>query len=84
MDHLLFASASGFLENNILPLLKRQFDVKTMGLSCADTYNVNIANTVTTLNESFDVVYMLTGKRMLYQRATKRGSRFLIPIIKGL
>ncbi|HHX69275.1 MAG TPA: NAD(P)-dependent oxidoreductase, partial [Gallicola sp.] len=38
------------------------FDVKTMGLTSTDTYNVNIAKIVPSLNESFDVVLHAAGK----------------------
>lgn len=62
MDKLLFTGASGFLGNNILPNLQKIFDLKTLGFSPSDTYNVNIAYTIPTLNESFDVVLHAAGK----------------------
>ena len=34
--NLLFTGASGFLGNNIIPLLDNQYSIKTMGLSESD------------------------------------------------
>lgn len=73
---LLFTGASGFLGNNILPNLQMQFDVKTMGLSKNDTYNVNIANTVSVLNESFDVVLHAAGKAHMVPKSEEEKKSF--------
>ncbi len=76
MNNLLFTGASGFLGNNILPNLQIQFDVKTMGLSHTDTYNVNIANTVPVLNESFDVVLHAAGKAHMVPKSEEEKKLF--------
>jgi len=76
MDNLLFTGASGFLGNNILPNLQMIFDVKTMSLSCTDTYNVNIANTVPVLNESFDVVLHAAGKAHVVPKSDEEKKSF--------
>jgi nucleoside-diphosphate-sugar epimerase len=76
MDKLLFTGASGFLGNNILPNLQMLFDVKTMGLSRTDTYNVNIANTVPSLNESFDVVLHAAGKAHMVPKSEEEKKLF--------
>ena len=73
---LLFTGASGFLGNNILPNLQIQFDVKTMGLSKNDTYNVNIANIVPVLNESFDVVLHAAGKAHMVPKTDEEKKSF--------
>ena len=76
MNSLLFTGASGFLGNNILPNLQMLFDVKTMGLSPSDTYNVNIANTVPSLNEYFDVVLHAAGKAHMVPKSEEEKKLF--------
>lgn len=41
--NLLFTGASGFLGNNVRPLLEKIYDVITVGLTQQDNYTVNIA-----------------------------------------
>lgn len=62
MNSLLFTGASGFLGNNILHYLQNIFNVKTIGLSHNDTYNIDIAKTTPTLKEPFDIVLHAAGK----------------------
>jgi nucleoside-diphosphate-sugar epimerase len=76
MNKLLFTGASGFLGVNILPNLQKQFDVMTMGLTSNDTYNVNIANTVPSLNESFDVVLHAAGKAHMVPKSEEEKKLF--------
>ncbi len=76
MKKLLFTGASGFLGNNILPNLQKQLEVKTLGLSSKDTYNVNIANSVTSLNESFDVVLHAAGKAHMVPKSKEEEKLF--------
>lgn len=59
---LLFTGASGFLGYNLKPLLRESFDVKTMGLLHEDNYTINLATTVPSILESFDVVLHAAGK----------------------
>lgn len=62
MNKLLFTGASGFLGVNLKPLLKEDFEVKTLGLNDEDAYNVNIANSIPEFNEPFDVILHAAGK----------------------
>lgn len=73
---LLFTGASGFLGSNILPNLQMMFDVKTMGLSSSDTYNVNIANTVPVLDEPFEVVLHAAGKAHMVPKTEEEKKLF--------
>lgn len=76
MDKLLFTGASGFLGNNILPNLQMLFDVKTMGLTLNDIYNVNIATTIPSFNESFDVVLHAAGKAHMVPKTESEKNAF--------
>ncbi|WP_294588388.1 NAD-dependent epimerase/dehydratase family protein [uncultured Bacteroides sp.] len=59
---LLFTGASGFLGNNVCPLLERMYEVTTVGLLPQDNYTVNIAKEIPNLRERYDVVLHAAGK----------------------
>jgi len=59
---LLFTGASGFLGQNVKPLLQKKYEVKAMGITDADDIKVNLATTVPEINQSFDVVFHAAGK----------------------
>ena len=59
---LLFTGASGFLGNNVRPLLEEVYDVVTMGLLPQDDYVVNIAKEIPKLRERYDIVLHAAGK----------------------
>ena len=58
---LLLTGASGFIGNNIYPLLVNQFDIVTVGMTNQDDYNVNLAESIPEL-EFCDVVLHAAGK----------------------
>lgn len=62
MNNFLFTGASGFLGVNLKPLLNENFNVKTLGLTEEDDYNVNMANSIPEFNESFEVILHAAGK----------------------
>ena len=59
---LLFTGASGFLGNNVRPLLERMYDVTTVGLLPQDDYTVNMAREIPELRERYDIVLHAAGK----------------------
>lgn len=59
---LLFTGASGFLGNNVCPLLERMYDVTTVGLLPQDDYTVNMAREIPELRERYDIVLHAAGK----------------------
>lgn len=62
MTNLLFTGASGFLGENILPNLTKDYSVSTMGLAANDYYDVNLATQVPILENSYDIVLHAAGK----------------------
>lgn len=62
MKKLLFTGASGFLGNNILPLLKERYDIDTIGLTDMDDIKINMAKEVPQLKKCYDVVLHAAGK----------------------
>ncbi|KAF5050114.1 N-acetyl-alpha-D-glucosaminyl-diphospho-ditrans,octacis-undecaprenol 4-epimerase [anaerobic digester metagenome] len=76
MNKLLFTGASGFLGVNLKPLLKESFDVKTLGLTDEDTYNVNIANNIPEFNEPFEVILHAAGKAHIVPKTEEEKKLF--------
>jgi len=60
--NLLFTGASGFLGNNIYFLLKKTYEVFTVGLSTEDDYTVNLAKEIPDLHDHFDIILHAAGK----------------------
>ena len=59
---LLFTGASGFLGNNVRPILEKMYAVTTVGLASQDNYTVNIAKDIPKLYEHYDIVLHAAGK----------------------
>ncbi len=63
MGKLLFTGASGFLGNNIKPLLQDEYEmVHTLGLSEDDDVRINLASSVPELDTRYDLVLHACGK----------------------
>lgn len=62
MKKLLFTGASGFLGNNIRPIIDKSYDVQTIGLTDTDDIKVNLAERVPHITEHYDVVLHAAGK----------------------
>lgn len=65
MTTLLFTGASGFLGQNIKPLLRDKYDVKTIGLASENNYQVDLSQSIPILDQSFSVVLHAAGKAHL-------------------
>ncbi len=59
---LLFTGASGFLGQNVKPLLENTYKVKTMGLTETDNFNTDLSKEIPKLTENFDIVFHAAGK----------------------
>lgn len=59
---LLFTGASGFLGQNVKPLLDKIYEVKTMGLTEADNFKTDLSKEIPKLTENFDIVFHAAGK----------------------
>jgi nucleoside-diphosphate-sugar epimerase len=59
---LLFSGASGFLGQNVKPLLENVYELQTMGLTEADNYKVDLSKEIPEIMENFDVVFHAAGK----------------------
>jgi len=73
---LLFTGASGFLGTNLKPLLRNDFEVKTLGLTDEDDYKVNIAYSVPDVDIHFDVVLHAAGKAHIVPKSEEEKKLF--------
>ena len=76
--NLLFTGASGFLGNNIFPLLKRYYNISTVGLTPDDTYMFNLVEEGLILNEQYDIAFIDAAKGK-YPFFLKEALRMLKP-----
>ena len=60
--NLLFTGASGFLGNNLKPILSQTYSIKTLGLTDEDDIKINLAQAVPQIIDSFDIVLHAAGK----------------------
>lgn len=73
---LLFTGASGFLGQNVKPLLEKKYEVKTMGLTDEDNFKTDLSKEVPVLNECFDVVFHAAGKAHTIPNSTEQNKAF--------
>ena len=76
MEALLFTGASGFLGNNILPILKEKYEVTTLGHLPVDDLPVNLAKDVPVLPKHFDIVLHAAGKAHVVPKTAEEEKLF--------
>lgn len=62
MDKLLFTGGTGFLGKNVMPLLQKDYEVTTCGITTEDMIQVNLAVSAPELPELYEVVLHAAGK----------------------
>ena len=62
MEKLLFTGGTGFLGNNILPILNKTYEVTTIGITPKDMLQCNLAKEVPELPEHYEVILHACGK----------------------
>lgn len=62
MEKLLFTGGTGFLGNNVMPILVQKYEVTTCGITPDDMIKANLAKEVPELPERYDVVLHACGK----------------------
>ena len=62
MEKLLFTGGTGFLGENVMPLLTQQYEVTTCGITPDDMVKANLAKDIPELLEKYDVVLHACGK----------------------
>lgn len=62
MNKLLFTGGTGFLGKNVMPLLQKDYQVTTCGITPEDMIQANLAKVVPELPEKYEVVLHAAGK----------------------
>ena len=62
MKTLLFTGGTGFLGKNVMPLLQKNYEVTTCGITQEDMIQANFAKDVPTLDKHYDIVLHAAGK----------------------
>lgn len=62
MDKLLFTGGTGFLGKNVMPLLQKDYEVTTCGITPEDMIHANLAVSAPELSEQYDIVLHAAGK----------------------
>lgn len=83
MKKLLFTGASGFLGNNLKPLLTPGYVVTTLGLTDQDDIKTNLANSVPYLQVNFDVVLHAAGKAHSIPKSISEENAFFDVNLQG-
>lgn len=62
MNKLLFTGGTGFLGKNVMPLLQKDYEVTTCGITPEDMIQANLAKMVPELLQQYDIVLHAAGK----------------------
>lgn len=76
MESLLFTGSSGFLGNNILPILKEKYEVTTLGHLPIDDITVNLAKEIPALSQHYDIVLHAAGKAHVVPKTPEEEKMF--------
>lgn len=76
MEKLLFTGGTGFLGANVKPLLDKQYEVTTIGITDRDDIKANFVTNVPELPCKYDVVLHAAGKAHVYPKTETERQAF--------
>lgn len=76
METLLFTGGTGFLGNNICPILKKKYNVTLCGITDKDNIRVNLAKEIPVFKDRFDIVLHAAGKAHVVPRTPEEEQAF--------
>lgn len=76
MQKLLFTGGTGFLGRHAKPILDKNYQVTTIGISDADMLKSNLAKEIPVLPEKYDIVLHAAGKAHVYPKTEKEKREF--------
>lgn len=76
MDKLLFTGGTGFLGKNVMPLLQKNYEVTTCGITPEDMIQANLAKMVPELLLQYDIVLHAAGKAHVVPKTEKEKKLF--------
>jgi len=83
MEKLLFTGSSGFLGQNVKPLLLDKYDISTVGRSEECDYIVDLSMDEPRFKESFDVVFHAAGKAHVIPKNQNEEDEFFLVNLTG-
>lgn len=83
MEKLLFTGGTGFLGRNVMPVLKKRYDVTTIGITDADDLKANFVTDIPQLPCRYDVVLHAAGKAHVYPKTEAEKQAFYDVNYKG-
>lgn len=66
---IIIHGASGFLGHNVKPILEKQYEITSIGITDQDNIKVNIAKDIPFLPEKYDVVLHAAGRAHVYPKS---------------
>ncbi|MBO5805182.1 MAG: NAD(P)-dependent oxidoreductase [Bacteroidales bacterium] len=76
MNKLLFTGGTGFLGKNVMPLLMKDYEVTTCGVTSEDMIHANLAKVVPVLSNKYDIVLHAAGKAHMVPKTEKEKQMF--------
>lgn len=73
---VLFTGASGFLGENIYPILSKDYEIDTLGLSVKDKYTINFAQEIPVFDKQYDIVLHAAGMAHIIPGTIKQEEQF--------
>lgn len=83
MKKLLFTGATGFLGHNVMPILSKQYEITTLGITDHDNIKSNIAKEIPFLPEKYDVILHAAGKAHIYPKTQEEIKSFYDVNLEG-
>lgn len=80
---ILFTGASGFLGDNIYPILSKRYDIDTLGLSVNDTYNFDFSEKIPHFSKQYNIVIHAAGKAHSIPMSRKEEGMFFQINLQG-
>lgn len=76
MNKILFTGGTGFLGKNIMPILEKQYEVTTCGITPEDKLNANLAKEEPKLDKYYDIVLHACGKAHMVPKSEEEIQAF--------
>ena len=76
MQKLLFTGGTGFLGKNVMPLLQKEYEVTTCGITPEDMIKANLAKDVPLLDKHYDIVLHACGKAHVVPKTEEEEKSF--------
>lgn len=76
MEKLLFTGGTGFLGKNVMPILTKQYEIITCGITPDDMIKANLAKEVPELSERYEVVLHACGKAHVVPKTDEEKQTF--------